>query len=678
MKRKALCLFKFCLIISFLSQAQNQQVIDSLLRVLDSDITEKTEVETYVSIASNYIAIDSMNSTLYANRAIELANTIGYAEGSIDALYVIGVLAYEKGSYVKAKKVFLQMLELAKKDNYKKGMADALYRIGCIKTFSGSLEQALKDLFNAIEIYKEVGDKNSLANCFNIIGISYVMKSNYYKAIEYYYKTLELYEEIKNKKGMAVCYNNFGMIYSKMDAKDKTIENYSKALKIYKELEIKKGMARSYNNLGDAYFQQKKYDKALEHNLLSLKIKKEIGDKIGTAYTYSSIGELNMVLGNDDDALKYLSMALKLFEEININDRSYVMIDMGQIYRTHNQIVLARKYLNEGLLLAKNLGSLEDIIDGAEQLALLENKAGNYKEAYEAQVLFKKMADSLDNQETVKKITRLEAENEFKKEKDSLQFEQQQEMLLLQEEVKRKKSLRLGIYVILALILISGVLVLMFRNKIVERRKFQSLRNRISSNLHDEIGSSLSSISLFGMVADKSIDEDPEKAHQLLSRINSNATQTIESMNDIVWAINSENDSVLHLVNRMRSFASELEDTGDWNIKIDYDPEIVKKNLNMIQRKNLYLIYKEAVNNAVKYSNGDSIEIKMKAIKDKIRMEITDNGIGFEPHKSLINENPFGGNGLKNMKMRAKELGGIIKIISAPEKGTQIITAFSD
>ncbi len=209
------------------------------------------------------------------------------------------------------------------------------------------------------------------------------------------------------------------------------------------------------------------------------------------------------------------------------------------------------------------------------------------------------------------------------------------------------------------------------------RKNLEDLRNRISQDLHDEIGSTLSSISLFGMVAGNSIVDDPEKTRQLLMRINSNATQTIESMNDIVWAIKAENDSMLHLISRMRSYASELEETGEWDIQIHYNREMAEKNLDMIQRRNIYLIFKEAINNAVKYSAGDAIRIEIKPLKNLIRIEIKDNGKGFETEKELENGHTFGGNGLKNMKRRAEELGGNLKITSGLGQGTSIMLTFS-
>lgn len=227
------------------------------------------------------------------------------------------------------------------------------------------------------------------------------------------------------------------------------------------------------------------------------------------------------------------------------------------------------------------------------------------------------------------------------------------------------------------LLLVGAGIYAFIRFRMQTKQNLLAIRNRISADLHDEIGSTLSSISLFGLVAERSIDSDPKKAHQLLKRINSNAMKTTESMNDIVWAIKSENDSMLHLINRMRGYASEIEDTREWDIQIRYDSGILEHHLDMIQRRNIYLIFKEAVNNAIKYSEGDAINIEIKWVKGLKHIEIKDNGKGFDPEKIQENGHWFGGNGLKNMERRATELGGKLQIISAPGQGTSVVLFFN-
>lgn len=208
------------------------------------------------------------------------------------------------------------------------------------------------------------------------------------------------------------------------------------------------------------------------------------------------------------------------------------------------------------------------------------------------------------------------------------------------------------------------------------RKNVMLLRNRISKDLHDEIGSTLSSISLFGTVAESALTKDLEKASNLLKLINTNASQTMESMNDIVWAVDSEKDSLHHLVNRVRAYAYELETTEMWSFDIECAPVLNEIPLSMIQKRNAFLIAKEAINNILKHSNGSRIDVKITSNNRRLRIGIKDNGNGFDTAPSEHENIALGGNGITNMKNRAKELGGTLEISSHSDTGTCVWLTF--
>jgi signal transduction histidine kinase len=224
-------------------------------------------------------------------------------------------------------------------------------------------------------------------------------------------------------------------------------------------------------------------------------------------------------------------------------------------------------------------------------------------------------------------------------------------------------------------VLVLFIIYLIVRAQVRASRRVLALRNRISRDLHDEIGSTLSSIGLFATVAQHSLSEEKSRPYQLLSRINAYTTQTIESINDIVWTIKAENDAMVHMVNRMQIVASELMDTEKWRVEIHCQPDLLQKNLDMIERRNVYMIFKEAVNNAVKYSGGNSIMIRIYGKARMVMMEVADNGNGMAEKENGDMANTFGGNGIGNMKRRAEELGGILKIES-DASGTRVMLQF--
>lgn len=223
---------------------------------------------------------------------------------------------------------------------------------------------------------------------------------------------------------------------------------------------------------------------------------------------------------------------------------------------------------------------------------------------------------------------------------------------------------------ILMLLLPLILLFYFYSNKRKQRSAIEKMRNQISQDLHDEIGSTLSSISLFGTVAIKHLPQKEKKVTGLLKRINENAVEVTESMNDIVWTIKPDNDRIKHIVQRMRAYLAELTEATEWEITFDYNPEILSGNINMLLRRNIYLIFKESVNNAVKHSGGYKLNISL-SLDDKIfTMIIQDNGKGFDLHKKKTNS--LGGNGLNNIKKRAEDLGGLLSFSSSSKNGTAI------
>jgi signal transduction histidine kinase len=137
-------------------------------------------------------------------------------------------------------------------------------------------------------------------------------------------------------------------------------------------------------------------------------------------------------------------------------------------------------------------------------------------------------------------------------------------------------------------------------------------------------------------------------------------------MADIVWTIKPENDQFEKIIMRMRSFAYELLGAKKIDFEFIADDDVAKINLPMEVRKNLYLIFKEATNNMVKYAQADKAKFAIKGEKNNLTMVIRDNGKGFDLGKATE------GNGLKNMKKRADEIGAKLVIDSFPGNGTTI------
>lgn len=208
-----------------------------------------------------------------------------------------------------------------------------------------------------------------------------------------------------------------------------------------------------------------------------------------------------------------------------------------------------------------------------------------------------------------------------------------------------------------------------YRYKLKQVTRLHNLRNNIASDLHDELGSTLSSISLSATVIEDAIGEREPEAKILLQQVSKNVHQMMESMSDIVWTINTKNDSFRSIVQRMRVFAADMLEPNNIDFDFDVQSEVVDMKLNMHQRKNIYLVFKEAIHNAVKYAHAKHIVVRLERDNAAVKLNIIDDGIGFKVDETT---NEMGGNGLYNIRRRAEELNGKVTITSVPGGGTNI------
>lgn len=194
----------------------------------------------------------------------------------------------------------------------------------------------------------------------------------------------------------------------------------------------------------------------------------------------------------------------------------------------------------------------------------------------------------------------------------------------------------------------------------------EKLRGKIARDLHDEMGSTLTSINIMSKVAMEGMPPDtPVKDY--LQKIKDNSGRILESIGDMVWVINPANDNFEKLVFRMKEFTGEMLEPLKINYHFREEGILQSVQLNVEQRKEIYMIFKEAVTNAVKYSGTTELFITLSEGNGMLSMEITDKGAGFDPREVMQ------GNGLKNMKTRAAQIGATLHIESMKDRGATII-----
>jgi signal transduction histidine kinase/streptogramin lyase len=232
-------------------------------------------------------------------------------------------------------------------------------------------------------------------------------------------------------------------------------------------------------------------------------------------------------------------------------------------------------------------------------------------------------------------------------------------------------------YVVLS-VLIIGAAFGIYRYRVNELLKRQAIRNKIAQDLHDDVGSTLSSIAVYSQVAKIYSDQQqPEALKGAIDKISDIAGEMIVEMNDIVWAINPRNDSMSTILKRMESFARPLTASKEITFHFDADEDLQQINLGMTRRKNFYLIFREAVNNVLKYAGCRHLWVKISMQHHHLELTVRDDGKGFDLEKVQIHASQsLSGNGLRNMQMRANEMKGTLTINSLPGQGTTLHLRF--
>jgi signal transduction histidine kinase len=217
--------------------------------------------------------------------------------------------------------------------------------------------------------------------------------------------------------------------------------------------------------------------------------------------------------------------------------------------------------------------------------------------------------------------------------------------------------------------------------RVVEKRKYQvqlkqaeqqhalgQERARIAQDLHDELGSLLTHISLLGnlLKADK---DNPEQIESHAGKISQSADQTVRALEEIVWAVRPGSDSLQSFVEYLAHFANELFEGSSMRCRLDLQQDLPSRPLPPDVRHNIFLIAKEALTNALRHARGQLVFVQVKTDGNNFKLIITDDGKGFD-----VNSPSAAGqhNGLENMRRRAEAVGGQLSVTSEPDKGTRM------
>ena len=219
-------------------------------------------------------------------------------------------------------------------------------------------------------------------------------------------------------------------------------------------------------------------------------------------------------------------------------------------------------------------------------------------------------------------------------------------------------------FILSCILVLSASFVFIYRYRVRQLLKVERLRTRIATDLHDDVSSTLSSISILSDIVGRQTGNP--KSVDMIREIGSSAHEMLERIDDIIWSVTPANDKFQDLGLRIREYAIPLFESKNIQFHFEIPEKLAGMRLQMETRRNIYLIAKEAINNLVKYAQCKNVHVGFSEESGLLVMEIRDDGVGFDPGA------PTSRNGIRNMRIRAEKIGGIITLRSQPGNETQI------
>lgn len=226
----------------------------------------------------------------------------------------------------------------------------------------------------------------------------------------------------------------------------------------------------------------------------------------------------------------------------------------------------------------------------------------------------------------------------------------------------------LGLMIGVLLLLVRYISIRKIRDRLrylLRERALEGERARIAKDMHDDLGANLTQISLMGELLRRNPD-NPTEVEKNAARIAERSRLVSQKLDEIVWAVNPKNDSLDKLATYLVHFAEEFLEPADIRCRLEVPPKLPDRPVDSELRHSIFMGVKEAMNNAVKYSDSPEIRLRMALSGNEFKVSVEDDGVGFDPAAA----SGTGSDGLANMRKRAEEHGGRFEILSEAGKGT--------
>jgi signal transduction histidine kinase len=561
------------------------------------------------------------------------------------------------------------------------------------------------------------------ARILNTIGLSFFYRGNYPASIDYYLRSLKIREQIGDKPGTAASLNNIGGVYGYMQDNARALDYYLRALKIAEEIKDRYVTANTLGNIGIIYHeladtscarmklsQREKYQLAMDYTMRGLKIAQSEGDSESVSISYGNLGSFYSGMQDsicryfhlspaqkNEVALSYQNKALQLKEYLGYAQSiPLTLSNIGSLYLSMGSYKKALEFAGRGLKLAKEVGDVDTERDVELLLYKVYKQTNKPVLALQHYELYTTLRDSLFREENKQEITRKELQYIYGKKAAQDSIRNADEKMVQEAEIAIRDSKlereRIILYYSIGLFIFLIVTVILILNRRRSNQKRKSLeekqvllnkinrhqedlvhalvngqeeeRKRIATELHDGLGSLLSTVKLNLDTYETKLKSEQDRSDLLKS-----IAMVDEVCADLRTISHNMMPGVLvklGLVSAIKDHVEKVNAAG--TLKIQFEAHGIDQRLSETTEIALFRIVQEATNNIVKHAAATRASIQLIRHEDQLTIMIEDNGKGFDKKKTERS-----GLGLKSIESRIAYLGGKVIFDTQPGKGTSVI-----
>lgn len=697
----------FCLQSSLYGQ---NTVADSLQSQLENFKTKDTSYINLVNkIAESLVVSNPDRSLEFTAISERLSDSLDFLKGKAVSLLISGKSYREKYEYQKSLDIFKRSINTYQKIGDKWAIGVCRYEMAFDYFYMGDFPKAIEYFYDSRNIGLDFDNKRHVVNCLKMMGIIYRMQGNFPKAVEDLQNALLVAELIDEKLFIADVCNELGIVYLKQSNREMASASFERARRIYEDAGEKGKLGSLYNNLGLISEEENKPEEALALFKQALEISQHTGNKFERQEFLNNIGNIYKKQGKYQAALEQFKNSVEISNEVgskNLISAAYLSI--GEVYLKQGNLAQANDYTLRSLDISVEMRFLELQRKAYEQLSDISSLRGDHKRSLEYYKDFKRLNDSIFNDETKKRSIALEFEYKYEKEKQAERLARQEQEL---KDAEQKKRERLLLYsTIGGLILVTSLLIVALyyyfdkrktnlelvkqKREIEEKSKelvtLNATKDKLFSIIAYDIRDPFNNIiNLSSILARETANLDPEVLTNFLESINTSANYAYDLLSNLIdWASSQTNKissssekisikSIFLLANdNIERVAKNKE------VVLNYTSEDIEVT---IDKHMVNTILRNLVRNAVKYSyRGGEVKIEGFEDDDMLHISVADQGVGIEKERleKIFNieektntpgtENESGsGLGLLLCKEFVERMGGKIYAQSEPGKGSK-------